>query len=174
MGLRIIFLRAVNVAGATLPMARLRDIAADLGATGARTFIASGNLICTPPGDPAAFDTALERAIEQHFGFFREAISRTPQQVEQALAEYPFEIANPGFSYISFCRSAPTAEDIEAASRLATGADRWQVIGDNLHLRYAEGAGHAQMPMPSILRALKTPTTARNLRTIARLLDMVR
>ena len=50
---RIHLLRAVNVGGAKLPMAELREVAASLGATDVRTYIASGNLICDPPGDPA-------------------------------------------------------------------------------------------------------------------------
>ncbi|MEO6604401.1 MAG: DUF1697 domain-containing protein, partial [Aeromicrobium sp.] len=50
MATRIILLRAVNVGGAQLPMARLREIAEELGASDASTYIASGNLIADVPG----------------------------------------------------------------------------------------------------------------------------
>ena len=82
-------LRAVNVGGATLPMARLKAIATDLGATDVSTYIASGNLLCTPPGKPADFDRALEQAIEAEFGFFREAISRTPGRAAEGARRPP-------------------------------------------------------------------------------------
>ena len=76
MGGRIHLLRAVNVGGAKLPMADLRALATSLGATDVSTYIASGNLICEPPGDPAEFDRALEAAVDEQFGFFREVISQ--------------------------------------------------------------------------------------------------
>ncbi len=113
MATRIVLLRAVNVGGATLPMADLRAIATDLGATDVRTYIASGNLVADVPGDPAMFDRALEQAVEQRFGFFREAISRTPAQVRSALDAHPFEVIEAKYSYVTFLTDEPTADAIE-------------------------------------------------------------
>ena len=62
-------------------MKELRSIAGDLGATDISTYIASGNLICTPPCRPDHFDRALETAIEQRYGFFREVISRSRDEL---------------------------------------------------------------------------------------------
>jgi uncharacterized protein (DUF1697 family) len=169
---RILLLRAVNVGGAQLPMAELKSIAADLGAADARTYIASGNLLCSPPGDPAAFDRALERAVEQRFGFFREVISRTPDEVRAALEAHPFEVVEPKFSYITFLLSAPAPKAVAKARGFETGADRWEVIGREMHIRYANGAGRPQMKDASIGRALKVPGTARNLNTVRKLLDL--
>ena len=61
----VVLLRAVNVGGAKLPMAELRDLATELGATDVSTFIASGNLICDPPKDVKAFGTDLEKAMSK-------------------------------------------------------------------------------------------------------------
>ncbi|MGZ5389365.1 MAG: DUF1697 domain-containing protein, partial [Aeromicrobium sp.] len=72
MSTRVILLRAVNVGGASLPMAGLRALLTELGARDVRTYIQSGNAVCVPPGDPADFDRAIEKAIEAEFGFFRE------------------------------------------------------------------------------------------------------
>ncbi len=170
MSRRIVLLRAVNVGGATLPMARLREMAADLGATDVATYIASGNLLVDVDGEPAAFDRALEKAIEAEFGFFREAISRSPEQVKSALAAHPFEVIEPKYSYVTFLLSRPTAAAIAAAEEVETGDDRWQVIGTEMHIRYADGAGRPQMKIDTILRRLKTPGTARNLNTVRELL----
>ena len=94
MSRRIVLIRAVNVGGAKLPMAELRQIATDLGAEDVSTYIASGNLLCTPPAAPEQFDRALETAMEDRYGWFREVISRTPGQVRAALDAHPFEIAD--------------------------------------------------------------------------------
>ena len=169
---RIIFLRAVNVGGATLPMAELRALAEELGATDARTYIASGNLICVPPDDEEAFERALETAIEARFGFFREVISRSREELEAALAAHPFEVVEARFSYVSFLASAPTAEAIAKARTFETGDDRWEVIGRDLHIRYSNGAGRPQMKDASIGRALGVPGTARNLNTVRKLITL--
>ena len=168
---RIVLLRAVNVGGAMLPMARLREIAADLGATDVSTYIASGNLLADVTGDPDEFDRALERAIEAEFGFFREAISRSPDEVRSALEAHPFEVVEPKFSYVTFLLGAPTPEAIAAAEQVETGDDRWKVVGTELHVRYADGAGSPQMKVDTIMRRLAVPGTARNLNTVQKLLS---
>lgn len=173
---RILLLRAVNVGGAKLPMADLRAMAERLGATDVSTYIASGNLICTPPGDSpddwAAFDRALEQSVENQFGFFREVISRTRSEVEAALAAHPFEVLEPKFSYVTFLTAEPTAAAIESAREVPTGDDRWQVIGREMHLRYADGAGRPQMKDATIGRRLGVAGTARNLNTVRKLIEL--
>ena len=173
MTVRIVLLRAVNVGGgAKLPMADLRAIAEDLGAADPRTYIASGNLVADVPGDGDAFDRALERAVENRFGFFREVISRTPEQVRTALDAHPFEVLEPKYSYVTFLLTAPTQAAIEKARTFETHDDRWQVVGAELHLRYANGAGRPQMKTEAIGRALGTPGTARNLNTVRKLIEL--
>ncbi|MEY2847525.1 MAG: hypothetical protein RI885_190, partial [Actinomycetota bacterium] len=136
--MRIALIRAVNVGGtAKLPMAELREVAASLGATDISTYIASGNLLCTPPGDAAEFDRALEAAIESRFGFAREVISRSRSEMVEALAAHPFEVVSPRSSFVTFLTAAPTDAAISTAAGVPTGDDRWQVAGRDLHLRYA-------------------------------------
>ncbi|MBD8608435.1 DUF1697 domain-containing protein [Aeromicrobium sp. CFBP 8757] len=172
MATRIVLLRAVNVGPAQLPMADLRAIAADLGATDVRTYIASGNLVADVPGDPATFDRALEQAVEQRFGFFRDVISRTPDQVRSALHAHPFEVVEPKYSYVTFLAAEPTADALEKARSFETHDDRWEVVGTEMHVRYADGAGRPQMKADAIGRALGVAGTARNLNTVRKLVDL--
>jgi uncharacterized protein (DUF1697 family) len=170
---RVVLIRAVNVGGAKLPMADLKAMATDLGATDPATYIASGNLVADVPGDPDAFDRALEKAIEQRFGYFREVISRTRDELVAALEAHPFEVLEPRYSYISFMLAAPTEQAIAAAADVPTGDDRWRVIGRELHLRYANGAGRAELKEAQLARALgRIPTTARNLNTVRKLIEL--
>lgn len=169
---RIHLIRAVNVGGAKLPMADLRDLATDLGAASVRTYIASGNLVCAPPGDPDGFDRALEAAIESRFGYFREVISRTPAEVRAALDAHPFPVVEPKYSYITFLVEEPADDAVAKARTYPTGDDRWEVIGREMHIRYAGGAGRPEMKEPAISRALRVPGTARNLNTVRKLLEV--
>jgi uncharacterized protein (DUF1697 family) len=171
---RIILLRAVNVGGASLPMAELRELMTELGATDVRTYIQSGNAVCVPPGDPAEFDRALEKAIEAKYGFFREVISRSPEELKAALDAHPFEVVDPRFSYVAFMTGPPTPEAVAKATTYETGDDRWKVVGRDWHIRYAHGAGRPDMKAVSIGKALKVPATARNLNTVRKLIDLAR
>lgn len=172
MAKRIILLRAVNVGPAQLPMARLRELAEELGATDVATYIASGNLIADVPGDADEFDRALEKAIEKEFGFFRESISRTPAEVKKSLEAHPFSVDEPKFSYVTFLLEKPTAEAIAKAETYETGDDQWAIIGTEMHIKYVDGAGRPQMKSDSIGRALKVPGTARNLNTVKKLIEL--
>lgn len=172
MATRILLLRAVNVGGATLPMATLRTLLADLGATDVRTYIASGNAVLDVPGDPAAFDRAVEDAVERDFGFRRDVISRTPGEVESALTAHPFEVAEPRYSYVSFLLAPPSPEGLAAAAEVPTGDDRWEVVGGELHLSFAHGMGRAALDVDRLQRRLGVVGTARNLRTVRALLEL--
>jgi len=172
MGRRIILLRAVNVGGAKLPMADLREVASGLGATEVSTFIASGNLICVPPGNPSDFDRALEQAVQERFGFFREVISRTPGELADALAAFPFGRTTPRFSYLHVLVATPTPEAAKAFNEADFGADQARVIGDVAHLAYAEGAGRSKLTTAVLARRLGVQGTARNLDTVAKLVEL--
>lgn len=172
MAQRILFVRAVNVGGASLPMAEFRDLLAGLGANGVRTYIASGNAIVEIEGDPDAFDRRVEKAIQERYGYFREVMSRTAGEVRAALDAHPFEVIDDRFSYVSFLLAEPTSEAIEAAAGVRAGDDLWQVVGRELHLRYANGAGQATLSQEALTTQLGVPATARNLRTVRTLIEL--
>ncbi len=169
---RVHLIRAVNVGGAKLPMAELRDIAADLGATEISTFIASGNLLCEPPAAPADFDRALERAITQRYGYVREVISRSPAQLRKALKSYPFDIVDPRFSHIYFLAGKPTKAGVEALADRDVGPDEWRVIGQDLHLRYEGGVHKTKLTSPLIAKVLGVQGTGRNITTVGKLIEL--
>ena len=168
----VVLLRAVNVGGAKLPMAELRELATELGATEVSTFIASGNLICDAPKDVQAFGSALEKAIEAKFGFFRECIVRTQAELIEARENYPFDVDDPKNGHIAFLLDQPTKAAIAKAREIETGADRWEVVGREWHIRYDHGAGRSDMKTAAIQKALGVPGTSRNLRTVEKLIEL--
>jgi uncharacterized protein (DUF1697 family) len=168
----VVLLRAVNVGGTKLPMAELRELATDLGATDVSTFIASGNLLCDAPKDVKAFGQALEQAIEKRYGFFRECIIRTPAELTRARKNYPFVVDNLKNGHIVFLLDKPTKAAIAKAREFETGADQWEVVGREMHIRYDHGAGRSDMNGPAIGKALGVPGTSRNLRTVEKLIEL--
>lgn len=169
---RIVLVRAVNVGGAKLPMAEFRELLSELGGENVRTYIASGNAVLDVPGDPAAFDRAVEKALTDRYGYVREVISRTAEELEAALKAHPFEVTEPKFSYIAPLTGTPADQAIAKAREVPTGDDQWEVIGDDLHIRYANGAGRAELDMNKVLKRLGVQGTARNLNTVQALIKM--
>ena len=170
----VFLLRAVNVGGtAKLPMADLRALATELGATDVQTYIASGNLIATPPGDPLAFARAREAEVDARFRFTREVIVRDASALRAARDAHPFAVVDPRFSYLIPLSAAPTEAARAAAAELPVGADEWQLIGDDLHVRHEQGAGSAELDVARLLRTLGVIGTARNLRTVDELLRLL-
>lgn len=175
--MRIHLLRAVNVGGAKLPMAELREVATGLGATDVSTYIASGNLLCSPPGtsadDFAAFDRALEQAVEERFGFFREVVSRDVGEVRAALEAHPFEVVEPKLSYVYFLLDAPTPERAHAFETTDHGGgEQVRVVGRDLHIRYPDGVAGSKLTPAKIKKALGHHGTGRNLLTVAKLIEL--
>jgi len=168
---RIVLLRAVNVGGAKLPMAELREIAVGLGATNVSTFIASGNLLCDVD-DPEAFDRALEQAIEERYGFFREAISRSAEELQAARAAHPFEVdPQTKANHIYFLLQPPSDEQVQAL--LDRGLpEQLAVIGRDLHIRYADGVAGSKLTPALVLRTLGSHGTGRNLNTVEKLIAL--
>lgn len=167
----VFLFRAVNVGGtAKLPMADLRALAAELGATNVQTYIASGNLIASPPVEPSAFARQLEAAVETRYGFTREVIVRDAATLRAARDAHPFTVVDPRFSYLIPLSSAPEPAPRVAASELPVGVDEWALFGDDLHVRHEHGAGSADLDVARLLRTLGVVGTARNLRTVDELI----
>ena len=87
----IAFLRAVNVGGRKVEMARLREVLAGLGLGSVRTYIASGNaFFVSPETDRASLVERVETGLSEAFGFAVPTILRTVPELEAEIAASPF------------------------------------------------------------------------------------
>ena len=69
MGQYVALLRGINVGGKNkVPMADLREAFEADGLTGARTYIASGNVLFETSGPPEQLERRIEALIERRFG----------------------------------------------------------------------------------------------------------
>ncbi|WP_371482022.1 DUF1697 domain-containing protein [Kitasatospora sp. NBC_00315] len=87
----IAFLRAVNVGGHTVKMERLRELFTELGLSGVRSYIQSGNVFFrTDETDRAALTRRIEEHLAAALGYPVPAMLRTVEEVESLLAAEPF------------------------------------------------------------------------------------
>ncbi len=89
----VALLRAVNVGGrGTLPMARLRDLAAGLGFEAPQTLLQSGNLVfrARASAKPIALEHLLETALASRLDLHADVCVRTAAEWSRIVERNPF------------------------------------------------------------------------------------
>jgi uncharacterized protein (DUF1697 family) len=175
----VALLRGVNVGGrTTVPMARLKAIAEDLGLEAPRTLLQSGNLVFrTDRTDVAALERALEAAIADAFGYGADVLLRDASTWEAAMAANPFAEAarrDPGHTLLMALREPPTAAAAAALAEAATTDERAAVVGAHAYLVFPAGISKTKLTNVRIERLLGTRGTARNWNTVEKIAAALR
>lgn len=172
----IALLRGINVAGRNrIPMAELRALCADIGWREVRTYIQSGNVVYAADRGPDDHERELTAAIARRFGLEVPVIVRTAEAWARYTASNPYPKASriePNLVMLTVCGASP-AEDAEdhLLSRAADG-ERIARIGDALWIHYAGGSGRSKLSPAVLDRAVGSPVTTRNWRTVLKLAEM--
>ena len=87
----VALLRGINVGGKNkVPMARLKDVVQELGHTGVRTYINSGNVLFdSPRPNVGTLAEDLETAVETEFGFPARVLVLPGSTVQEIAAALP-------------------------------------------------------------------------------------
>ena len=176
MGQKVALLRAINVGGRMLPMADLRAICADLGWRNVRTYIASGNVLFDAEGSTAANEAALETAIAARFPFEVPVVVRTAKQWSAFPASNPFPEAArdaPNRLLMLLSKRPPAAGAEDAIAARAAAGEQVRRAGDALWIYFPEGSGTSKLTPTAIDKAIGSPSTSRNYRTVVRLKEML-
>ncbi|WP_298038889.1 DUF1697 domain-containing protein [uncultured Microbacterium sp.] len=171
----VLLLRAVNVSGRNLvPMAKLRAVlGVESGLTGVSTYIASGNIICDSPADATAACARVREVIEREFDVDTPVIARTHEELVASESTSPFRDGGEKSVHAMFLESV-AAEGASGAleGRLLAG-ERIALIGRDLWIDYGDGGvGRTKLTKAVLDGALRTPGTARNLRTVRTLIEL--
>jgi uncharacterized protein (DUF1697 family) len=90
----IALLRAVNVGGTgKLPMAKLVELCAEAGFPGARTYIASGNVIFSSTASEKSVREALATRLSDYAGKRMDVLVRSAAEIAGLVAANPFPAA---------------------------------------------------------------------------------
>ena len=162
----IALLRAVNVGGTgKLPMSELKTMCEELGFTGVRTYIASGNVVFASRKAEAAVKAALEKRLAAYAGKAVGVMVRSAAEMAQVSADNPFPKAAPNRTMAIFL-DAPPPKD--ALATIRGKKDEEIKLGKReIYVHYGEGMAKSKLVIP----AAKTGT-ARNMNTVAVLAKM--
>jgi uncharacterized protein (DUF1697 family) len=176
MGRMVALLRAVNVGGRKLPMAELRALCATLGWTEVATYIQSGNVVFEADGKAEAIEEALETAIAKAYGFDAPVIVRTAAQWSRYPAGNPFPDAardTPNYLLMLISKRPPAAGAVDAIQAKAAAGETVRRAGDALWIHFPNGSGTSKLTPSLIDRAIGSPATSRNYRTVTILKEML-
>lgn len=173
----IALLRGINVGGrARLSMAELRSLCDGLGWSDVKTYIQSGNVVLTAPASRATVEATLERAIRSRFGLAVPVIARAAREWPAYIAANPWpDVAErePKLLMLALSKSARRAGAVDALRERAASGERIEPAGDGLWIHYAGGAGRSKLSPGLLDRAIGSPVTTRNWRTVMELQRMV-
>jgi len=164
---------SINVGGNRLTMADLRSAFEAEGFSDVETVVASGNVIFSYPARPTrGLEEKLTLMVADRFDMRCAALVRSRDELAAAIADNPFAGTNEDrFVHTMFLDGQPSQAQFEALA-----ADKWIrpneriAPGDrSLYIDYGDGAGDSKLTARMIERRLEHKGTARNMRSIARI-----
>ncbi|WP_088289731.1 DUF1697 domain-containing protein [Kineosporia sp. A_224] len=178
----VVLVRGINVGTAKqVRMADLKTALEDVGGTGVRTYLRSGNAVMDVPAEAAgtaealaALGSAAEEAMLARSGVQARVLVVTADHLRAVAAANPFPdlVPTPKQLHVMFCETAPDAAALDAAVGLRHGDDEMAVGDRTLYLAFRSGRS-IDSPLTKVLPKAKIVATARNWSTVEALLGLV-
>ncbi|QGV77933.1 DUF1697 domain-containing protein [Streptomyces ficellus] len=174
-------LRGINVSGhKKVPMAQLRTLLAELGHSDVTTYLQSGNAAFTSASgaDEDTLATALEAAIEEHFGFRVDCLVRGGPYLRAVADACPFPAAGlEGRQLHVTYLSGPADPDRFAGLDQEAFLPEAFRLGDRaVYLYTPEGLGRSKLAealsRPALVKGVTA--TTRNWNTVRKLVELTR
>jgi uncharacterized protein (DUF1697 family) len=165
-------LRGINVGGKNkVPMPQLKAVFDELGHADVVTYIQSGNVVFRAAKADAG---AIEKRIKEEFGFDVTVVLRTSAELARAAGGNPFLVrgAETKPLYVVFLDRKPAAEAVQQLDPDRSPGDRFSVVGRDVYLDLANGAGRTKLNLDYLERRLKVKGTARNWNTVLKLVEL--
>lgn len=173
----VALLGSINVGGNRLSMADLRKALEWEDFEDVETVVASGNVLFSHEERPSdGLAEKLAHIVREEFDIDTFAVVMTAPELAATLAECPF--ADDGEDkqvHVHFLDRQPEPEAFSKliADYALRGPERIAVGSRALHVDYVNGAGQTRLSGDFIARRLGCRHTARNVRSIRRILEIM-
>ena len=170
-------LRGINMTGHnTIKMTRLADMFRQLGYADAETYIQSGNIVFTSHnGDIDDVSSGIRKAILSEFNLNIAVIIRTSDEMKKIISVNPF-LKEPGFDpskmAVLFLELKPSDEQVLKVAGIDYPPDKFQINGGEIYVYCPNGFGKTKIYTNFFETKMKVTGTARNWRTVNKLLEM--
>jgi uncharacterized protein (DUF1697 family) len=173
--MHLALLRGINVGGkASLPMTELAAIFAAAGATNVRTYIQSGNVVFDA-ADPALVTTAATAEIARVYGYPGRIVLRSAEELRKAYSGNPFQKAGAPIEMLNiyFLADLPAPAAVQALNPDRSPGDSFAIQGREIYLHLPNGMARTKLTNAYFDTQLKTVSTARNWKTVGKLVEMM-
>lgn len=174
MTVMVVLLRGVNVGGrGKLAMADLRRIAEGCGYDQVRTYIQSGNLVCsTAETSSLAVAATLRQALAEQTEVRPDVVVRTHAELARAVDDNPYlrRGEDPTHLHVSFVGGTEPAS-LGSLDVAPYAPEEATAIGQQLYLFLPNGLGRSKLAT-DLSRQKGPSVTTRNWRTTTKLLEM--
>ena len=171
----IILFRGINIGGKhILPMKELAPLLEKLGLVNVRTYIQSGNVVFqSQAANTPALATRISAEIKKRYGFAPQVFILSLREIKRTVASNPFPKAEsaPTSLHVYFLASTPGKDVLKKLESIKRDSEAIRLVGQNLYLHAPEGVGRSKLAM-NAEKILGVPATARNWRTVCKLLEM--
>ena len=172
----IALFRGINVGGHNiLPMAALTSDLESLKLQRVRTYIQSGNVVFDSTSKSiGTLATRISRRIEEQHGFRPRVLFLSEKELQTAVSDNPFPEAVyiPKTLHFFFLNTTPVAPNIKALDDAKGSTENYAISKRVFYLHAPDGIGRSKLAM-NAEKHLGVVTTARNYRTVQKLLAMV-
>ena len=167
-------LRGINLGGKnTLPMKDLAEMFVATGCDNVRTYIQSGNVIFdASPSLAAGLPDRITALITERFGYRTPVVLRTTAQLRDIFANNPFLAAAVAEDtlHVMFLATPPDPTRVAALDPDRSPPDAFAVRNQEVYLHLPNGAARSKLTNAYFDAKLATTSTARNWRTVTKLL----
>ncbi len=168
----IALLRGINVGGhKKILMTDLKVLLESIGLQNVQTYIQSGNVVFRS-NEKANLSSIITKAIETKYGFLVPVLVKKVSELIEIVSKCPFFDEKRKKSYFILLEEIPTLKNIKLTASFSNLNEEFQIEKNCVYIYYAEGAGKAKMGINFFERKLKVIATARNYRTMSKLIEM--
>jgi uncharacterized protein (DUF1697 family) len=169
----IALLRGIGGGIRSLEMKKLVRALEGIGLENIRTYIATGNVVFTSRKTAAQLSKAIQDCIEDTFGFVSKTIVLSPKDLAKAAAGNPYPQANENHKslHLFFLAAPARAAKLDAMNELKKASEAF-VLKDKVFYFYAPDSFGTSKLGARIERLLGVDATARNWRTVTKLIEL--
>lgn len=172
----VAFLRGINIGGKNkIKMETLREVCSALDFQNVKTYINSGNILFeTKKYDDEKLAAKIARAIEKEFGLNIKVIVRTVDEIKEIAVNNPFDgdFENEKDVHVFFLEEEMPAEKVELLLSNNNENERYFVRNREIFCHLRVGVLDSLMGKDYIAKKLKVSATARNWRTVNKILEL--
>jgi len=167
-------LRGINVGGQKkIPMAELRELLSKSGLEKVQTYIQSGNVLFqSSEEEKEKLEALIQNTIKSHFGFEVPILVLKPEDLQKIFDNCPFSEERKANSYFMMLYAAPEKDLVIEVSKLSYANETFIITNNVIYFYYSLGFGKAKCNTNFFERKLKVTATARNYKTMVKLLSL--